>query len=90
VRVQVVSLPCWEWFEEQDEAYRAEVLPPGVPTLSVEAGVTFGWDRYADEAIGLDTFGASAPGAVVMEKMGFTVEHVVERAHALMNKELGK
>jgi transketolase len=88
VQAQVVSLPCWEWFEEQDEAYKAEVLPRGVPTLSVEAGSTFGWSRYADDSIGLDTFGASAPGAVAMEKLGFTVEHVLERAHALLNKEL--
>jgi transketolase len=84
VAARVVSLPCWGWFEEQSEAYRAEVLPPGVPTLSVEAGSTFGWSRYADASIGLDTFGASAPGAVALEKFGFTVEHVVERAHALL------
>ncbi len=84
VAARVVSLPCWEWFEEQSEDYRAEVLPPGVPALSVEAGSTFGWSRYADASIGLDTFGASAPGAVAMEKFGFTVEHVVERAHALL------
>ena len=62
VAARVVSLPCWEWFEEQDEAYRAEVLPPGVPALSVEAGSTFGWSRYADASVGLDRFGASAPG----------------------------
>jgi len=84
VAARVVSLPCWEWFEEQSEDYRAEVLPPGVPALSVEAGATFGWSRYADASIGLDHFGASAPGPVVMEKFGFTVEHVVERAHALL------
>jgi transketolase len=84
VPARVVSLPCWEWFEEQGEAYRAEVLPPDVPVLSVEAGSTFGWSRYADASVGLDTFGASAPGPVVMEKMGFTVEHVVERAQALL------
>jgi transketolase len=88
VQAQVVSLPCWEWFEEQDEAYRALVLPRRVPTLSVEAGSTFGWSRYADDSIGLDTFGASAPGAVAMEKLGFTVEHVVERAQALLSKEI--
>jgi transketolase len=84
VGAQVVSLPCWEWFEKQDDAYRAEVLPPGVPTLSVEAASTFGWDRYADASVGLDTFGASAPGPVAMEEFGFTVEHVVERAQALL------
>jgi transketolase len=84
VAARVVSLPCWEWFEEQDEAYREGVLPDGVPTLSVEAGSTFGWSRYADASVGIDTFGASAPGPVVMEKFGFTVEHVVERAQALL------
>jgi transketolase len=84
VPAQVVSLPCWNWFEDQDSAYRASVLPPGVPVLSVEAGSRFGWSRYADASIGLDTFGASAPGAVAMEKFGFTVAHVVERAQALL------
>jgi transketolase len=84
VAARVVSLPCWEWFEEQSDEYRAEVLPEGVPTLSVEAGSTFGWSRYADASVGIDTFGASAPGPVVMEKFGFTVEHVVERAQALL------
>ncbi len=85
VAARVVSLPCWEWFEEQDEAYRSEVLPPGVPALSVEAASTFGWSRYADASVGLDRFGASAPGEVAMEKFGFTVEHVFERAHALLD-----
>jgi transketolase len=84
VPVRVVSLPCWEWFEEQGEDYRASVLPPGVPVLSVEAASTFGWDRYADDAIGIDHFGASAPGEVNMEKFGFTTDHVVERARALL------
>jgi transketolase len=84
VAARVVSLPCWEWFEDQSEDYRSSVLPPGVPTLSVEAGTTFGWSRYADDSIGLDHFGASAPGAVVMEKFGFTIEHVVQRAQALL------
>ncbi len=76
--------PRWDRFEEQAEEYRSGVFPPGVPVLSIEAGSTFGWDRYADDAIGLDHFGASAPGAVVMEKFGFTAEHVVERAQALL------
>jgi transketolase len=89
VAARVVSLPCWEWFAEQDEAYRNSVLPPGVPVLSVEAGSTFGWDRYADDAIGIDRFGASAPAAVNMEKFGFTTEHVVERATALLAAAAG-
>jgi len=84
VAARVVSFPCWDWFERQADDYRAGVFPPGVPVLSMEAGSTFGWDRYADDAIGLDHFGASAPGAVVMEKFGFTAEHVVERARALL------
>ena len=65
------------------------MFPPGVPALSVEAGSTFGWDRYTDDAIGLDHFGASAPGAVVMEKFGFTAEHVVGRAQALLARGRG-
>ena len=84
IAARVVSMPCWEWFDAQDEAYRSSVFPPGVPVLSVEAGSTFGWSRYADASIGLDHFGASAPGAVVMEKFGFTIANVVERAQALL------
>ena len=51
--------------------------PPGVPVLSVEAATTFGWERYADDSIGIDRFGASAPGDVVLDKLGINVEHVV-------------
>jgi transketolase len=80
----VVSFPSWNLFEEQSEDYRASVFPAGVPVLSIEAGATFGWDRYADDAIGIDRFGASAPVAVVMEKFGFTADHVVQRARALL------
>ncbi len=89
VAARVVSFPCWEWFGQQGEDYRAEVFPPGVPVLSIEAGATFGWERYSDDAIGLDHFGASAPGAVVMEQFGFTAEHVVERAQALLARGRG-
>jgi len=81
-----VSLPSWELFEQQDDVYRDDVLPPGVPALSIEAGSTFGWDRYADDAIGIDHYGASAPGSVVMEKFGFTADHVVARAEALLGR----
>jgi transketolase len=84
VAARVVSLPCWEWFEAQSEDYRAGVFPAGVPVLSIEAGSTFGWSRYADDSIGLDHFGASAPAEVVMEKFGFTTAHVLERAEALL------
>ena len=85
----MVSFPSWDRFEEQPEDYRAGVFPPGVPVLSVEAGSTFGWERYADDSIGLDHFGASAPGPVVMEKFGFTADHVVERAQALLARRGG-
>ena len=84
VRARVVSLPCWELFALQDDTYQASVLPHGVPTLSVEAGTTFGWARYADESIGIDHFGASAPGEVVLERFGFTAENVAERATAMV------
>ena len=62
VPAQVVSFPSWDHFERQPEDYRATVFPPGVPVLSIEAGATFGWERYADDSIGIDHFGASAPG----------------------------
>jgi len=87
IAARVVSLPCWEWFEDQDDDYQDGVLPPGVPTLSIEAGSTFGWSRYADDSIGIDHFGASAPVKVVMEKFGFTAAHVVERAQALLERQ---
>jgi transketolase len=84
VRARVVSLPCWEWFEEQDAAYRRTVLPPGVPKLAVEAASSFGWDRYADATVSIDTFGASALGTRALAEFGFTPEHVAERARNLL------
>lgn len=81
---RVVSLPCWSRFDAQDSAYRHSVLPPGVPTVSVEAGVTLGWERYADASVGIDRFGASAPGAVVLEHLGITADHVAEVARSLL------
>ncbi len=89
VPAQVVSFPSWDHFEQQPEDYRATVFPAGVPVLSVEAGSTFGWDRYADDSIGIDHYGASAPGDVAMEKFGFTADHVVERARALLGAKAG-
>ncbi len=88
VQAQVVSFPSWDRFEQQPDDYQDSVFPPDVPVVSIEAGATFGWDRYADDAIGIDHFGASAPGAVAMEKFGITAEHVVERARSLL-AELG-
>jgi len=86
--VRVVSLPSFELFEQQDEAYRNDVLPPEVTArVSIEAGVTFGWERYVGpegRALGIDRFGASAPGDVNMEKFGFTSENVVRAAREVM------
>jgi transketolase len=87
---RVVSMPSWELFEEQPQAYRDEVLPPTVRArLAVEAAATFGWHKYVGDhgdIVGLDRFGASAPGKVVYEKLGFTPEHVAERAAALVGR----
>ena len=80
VAARSVSLPSWDRFAEQRQSFRDEVLPPGVPVVSVEAATTFGWERYADVSIGIDGFGASAPGELVLDKLGINVEHVVQRA----------
>jgi transketolase len=87
-KVRVVSMPSWELFEAQDAAYKESVLPKSVTKrLVVEAGVTFGWCKYAGsegDILGVDRFGASAPGGVCLEKFGFTVENVVAKAKALL------
>jgi transketolase len=85
--VRVVSMPSWELFEAQPADVRAEVLPPGLPTLAVEAASPFGWERYADDVVGIDRFGASAPGEVVLAELGFTPEHVAARALVLLGVE---
>ncbi len=89
IRARVVSLPCWEWFEAQDAGYRTAVLPPGVPALAVEAGASLGWERYADATVSVDRFGASAPGSIVLAELGFTPEHVAERARSLIDRWRG-
>ncbi|MDQ1448963.1 MAG: transketolase, partial [Actinomycetota bacterium] len=87
IAARVVSMPSWYLFEQQPDDYRAGVLPPGVPALAVEAGVRFGWERYADDVVSIDRFGASAPGDVVMRELGITPEHAVERALALLGAD---
>ncbi len=88
VAARVVSMPCWELFEEQPQAYRDEVLLPAVNArLAVEAGVRQGWDRYVGlqgDVICLDRFGASAPGDVALRELGFNVTNVIERARRLI------
>ena len=86
VAVRVVSMPSWDLFEGQSDAYRDDVLPVDVPTLAVEAGVSFGWDRYADDSISIDHFGHSAPGELVLEKLGYTAENVVARGLELLDE----
>jgi transketolase len=90
IHARVVSMPSWELFDAQPREYRDAVLSPSVRArLAVEAARTQGWHRYVGDAgdiIGIDRFGASAPGNVVMEKLGFTVDHVVERARALLQR----
>ncbi len=87
-KVRVVSMPSWELYDEQDDAYKESVLPKAVKKrLSVEAGCDFGWSRYVGAegaSIGVDGFGASAPGGLVMEKYGFTVENVVAKAKEVL------
>ena len=89
VAARVVSMPSWDRFERQTREYRSSVLPSGVPVLSVEAGVTYGWARWADDSIGIDRFGASAPGGVVMERLGLDIANVAARATALVTERKG-
>ncbi len=86
VSATVVSLPCWEVFEDQGPEYRSETLPGGVPVLAVEAASSFGWDRYADATVTLDRFGASAPGTEALRHLGFTVDNVVAQALKLLSQ----
>jgi transketolase len=87
IRVRVVSFPSWRLFEEQAAEYKASVLPAGVPRLAVEAGATLGWWKYVGldgDVIGLDRFGASAPGPKVLAELGFSAENVAARARKLV------
>ena len=87
IRARVVSFPSWKLFDAQSAEYRASVLPAGVPKVAVEAGATLGWWKYVGsngDVIGLDRFGASAPGPTVMKELGFTAENVAARAKALL------
>jgi transketolase len=92
IAARVVSLPCWEAFDAQDEAYREAVLPnPVRRRVTIEVGASMGWERYAgDEGaiIGLDHFGASAPAATIFEHLGFTAEHVTDVARRVVREGL--
>lgn len=90
INVRIISMPSWELFDAQPQEYRDSVLPPSVRArLAVEAGVTQGWCKYVGgegDVIGVDRFGASAPGETLMREYGFTVEHVCARAMELMKR----
>ncbi len=89
VKATVVSLPCWSLFKAQPESYQSQLLPPGIPTVVIEAGVTLGWEAYLGPqaaVLGVDRYGASAPGDVVMREYGFTVENVCQHVMALLKE----
>lgn len=90
IRARVVSFPSWKIFEEQSAEYKASVLPRGVPKLAVEAGATLGWWKYVGQdgdVIGVDRFGASAPGKTVLAELGFTADNVAARAKKLVRRD---
>jgi len=90
IPARAVSLPSWKIFDEQSAEYRDSILLPGVPKLAIEAGATLGWWKYLTgskgDVIGLDRFGASAPGGTVLKELGFTADNVVARAKTLLGK----
>jgi transketolase len=89
IRTRVVSLPCWNLFDAQPIEYREAVLPPEVPMLAIEAGVSLGWRPYVGPGmavIGVDRFGASAPGEIVMREYGFSVDHVIQQTLAVIKQ----
>jgi transketolase len=87
IRVSIVSMPSWKIFEEQPAEYKSSVLPASVPKLAVEAGATLGWWKYVGldgDVVGLDRFGASAPGPIVLEKLGFGAANIAAHAKKLV------
>ena len=84
IAARVVSMPSWELYDAQPAAHRQAVLPEGVPVVSVEAGVTQGWQRFADSSVGIDRFGASAPGNEVLEQLGISPQAIASAARAVV------
>ncbi len=85
IGVRVVSMPCWEAFEDQPLSVQESILPAELPTVSVEAGVTLGWGEHADLAVGIDRFGASAPGDLVLRELGMNVDNVASAVRDLLD-----
>ena len=94
IRTRVVSLPCWEIFEQQDQSYRDQVLPPAITArVSIEEGSTLGWERYVGTEgaiMGMSTFGQSAPFADVEAEFGFTVDTVAKTAREVAARAAAK
>lgn len=90
IDARIVSMPCWEIFEQQDSEYRNKILPPDIEKrLAIEAGRSLGWEKYTGfkgDVIGIDKFGSSAPGDIVMKEYGFVVENIVTRAEEILGK----
>ncbi len=84
IAAAVVSMPCWELFAAQPAAYRQAVIPPDRPSVAVEAGVTQGWERWVDRALGVERFGTSAPGNIVLAELGMNTDRVVAAAKELL------
>ena len=89
ISATVISMPSFRIFDEQSDAYKASLFPEGTPKIAIEAGATMGWYKYVGHngvVIGLDRFGASAPGPIALEKLGISVAHVIEHAKKLVKK----
>ena len=90
VRARVVSLPCWELFAAQSREYRDDVIPPAVTArVSIEAAVTFGWQRWVGDrgvSIGVDRYGASAPWKTIYKELGLTADHLASAAQSLLQR----
>jgi transketolase len=84
VAARVVAMPSWELFAGQSSDYRESVLPPGLPAVSVEAGISMGWERWVDRTVAVDRFGASAPGPQVLEELGINAAAVCAAVHELL------
>ena len=91
VSARVVSLPSWQLFDAQPLGYRRSVLPPQIRArLSIEAAATIGWERYVGldgKVIGLERFGTSAPGKIILKRLGFSIENIVKEALELLKRD---
>jgi transketolase len=86
IAARVVSMPSWELLDAQPQEHRESLFPAGVPVIAVEAGVSLGWERFADRTVSVDRFGASAPGAEVLQRLGMTSEAVTTAVRELVGR----